>query len=192
MLTNSVRTVWRSEVYFCLGHYVVKIMSVYSEKPGKGSAVTPFQQKYTLHTITLIQVGYMVAMGEVGFYTCYPLDFFSCTAVQGFIAKNNASINYSRPGELISVSQLALWAAAPAPHFCVQGWQPLYGHFQSCSLGLTTRRWPASTGRLSPWWPWKKTTKPKGSILLPVLFLSPPVVMTCWEHGRWHDSHYYV
>lgn len=59
-------------------------------------------------------------------------------------------IYVSRPGELISVAQLPLRPAAPAPHFGVQRRQPVVSLLRCCRLGLTSGKWPAGTSPLPP------------------------------------------
>lgn len=59
-------------------------------------------------------------------------------------------IDASRPGELISVAQLPLRPAAPAPHFSVQRRQPVVSLLRGCRLGLASGRRPAGTRPLPP------------------------------------------
>lgn len=104
------------------------------------------------------------------FYT----EFCSCRRTYLYKLKYMTNvcvcICVSRPGELISVAQLALRPAAPAPHFCVQRWQPISSLVQCCSLVLTSRRWPAGMRPPSLWRPWKENTQFNGNILVTVLF----------------------
>lgn len=61
-----------------------------------------------------------------------------------------------RPGKLISMSQLPLRPAAPAPHFRLQRRQSVSRLLWCCSLVPTDRGWPAGTRLSSPWRPCKK------------------------------------
>lgn len=105
----------------------------------------------------------------------YYIDFCSCIRIHLY------KLGYTiicvcvcacvrRPGELISVAQLPLRPAAPAPHFCLQRRQPVSSFLRCCGLGPTSRGWPAVTRLPSPWRPWKKNTWPNGKVLVTVLF----------------------
>lgn len=195
MLTNNVQTVRRSEVYFCLDHYVMKLKYVLCHlcQYTRRSQWKEVQWHHFSIIILYIAHNYVNTNGLHGghggsrfLHNMLSLGFFLVLLSRDLLIK---TMHLSIIPDLASWSPCPSWPSEPRPqlHTSVS---------RDGSPSMTTSSpaawvWPPgdglqAQGRCRRGDPERKPQNLKEASSYQCCFwLSPPVVVTCWEHCRY-------